>query len=196
MGMGDEGNERGALGGIGSVSGGCNGQESQAENVAVTVGKRKSKEGSKAALKKKVKTDKAPTLIPAINEDVFETPEDEPGSIEKAEEAFQWLVGPTNLDTFYKEFWKKKPLHLKRDEPEYYSTENTREFKEVEEQSLEVGIELAPAVEHLIGSYPKWTKVEELPVEQLEERMKVVGDLWERGILMTSEPLEAHYDDP
>jgi len=78
----------------------------------------------------------------------------------------------------------------------YYSTENTREFKEVEEQSLEVGIELAPAVEHLIGSYPKWTKVEELPVEQLEERMKVVGDLWERGILMTSEPLEAHYDDP
>ena len=80
-----------------------------------------------------------------------------------------------------------------------------------------MGIELAPAVEHLISSYPKWTKVEELPVEQLEERMKVyffnyslnlifqcdlnfllqvVGDLWERGILMTSEPLEAHYDDP
>merc|ERR1712210_73419 len=78
----------------------------------------------------------------------------------------------------------------------YYSTENTREFKEVEEQSLEVGIELAPAVEHLIGSYPKWTKVEELPVDELEDRMKVVGDLWERGILMTSEPLEAHYDDP
>merc|ERR1712211_133550 len=57
----------------------------------------------------------------------------------------------------------------------YYSTENTREFKEVEEQSLEVGIELAPAVEHLIGSYPKWTKVEELPVEQLEERMKTLS---------------------
>ena len=55
----------------------------------------------------------------------------------------------------------------------YYSTENTREFKEVEEQNLEVGIELAPAVEHLIGSYPKWTKVEELPVDELEDRMKV-----------------------
>lgn len=26
--------------------------------------------------------------------------------------------------------------------------------------------------------------------------LQVVGDLWERGILMTSEPLEAHYDDP
>jgi len=33
----------------------------------------------------------------------------------------------------------------------YYSTDNSREFKEVEVQSLEVGIELAPAVEHLIG---------------------------------------------
>ena len=74
----------------------------------------------------------------------------------------------------------------------YYSTENTREFKEIEEQSLEVvsaedrnlttvgkigfqvGVELAPAVEHLIGSYPKWTKVEELPVDELEDRMKVM----------------------
>ena len=25
--------------------------------------------------------------------------------------------------------------------------------------------------------------------------LQVVGDLWERGVLMTSEPLEAHYDD-
>ena len=63
----------------------------------------------------------------------------------------------------------------------------------------------------LIASYPKWSKVEELPVDELEDRMKVivtlvqfansyflqvVGDLWERGILMTNEPLEAHYDDP
>ena len=41
----------------------------------------------------------------------------------------------------------------------YYSTENTREFKEVEEQCLEVGEELAPAVEHLVTTYPAWTKV-------------------------------------
>ena len=39
-------------------------------------------------------------------------------------------------------------------------------------------------------------QVEELPVEDLESRMRVVGDLWEKGILITSEPLEAHYDDP
>ena len=39
-------------------------------------------------------------------------------------------------------------------------------------------------------------QVEDLPVEDLESRMQVVGDLWEKGILITSEPLEAKYDDP
>jgi hypothetical protein len=38
--------------------------------------------------------------------------------------------------------------------------------------------------------------VEDLPADQLEERMKVVGDLWEKGVLMTSQALEAHYEDP
>jgi len=78
----------------------------------------------------------------------------------------------------------------------YYSTENTREYHEVTAQSLEIGADLAPAVEHLITSYPEYVKVESLPLEDLQDRMKVVGDLWERGILMTSEPLEAKYDDP
>ena len=64
------------------------------------------------------------------------------------------------------------------------------------EQSFEVGSDLAPMVEHLITFYPAWVKVEDLPLEELEDRMKVAGDLWERGILMTNEPLEAHNDDP
>ena len=33
------------------------------------------------------------------------------------------------------------------------------------------------------------------PWIKLEDRMRVVVDLWERGVLMTSQPLEAHYDD-
>jgi len=78
----------------------------------------------------------------------------------------------------------------------YYSTDNTREYHEVESQSLEIGAEMAPALEHLINKYPEWTKVEELPLDELEDRMKVVGDLWERGIVITSEPLEPKYDDP
>jgi len=78
----------------------------------------------------------------------------------------------------------------------YYSTENTREYHELDAQSLEIGADLAPAVEHIVTSYPEYVKVEDLPLEDLQDRMKVVGDLWERGILMTSEPLEAKYDDP
>eukprot|EP00088_Acartia_fossae_P053775 TRINITY_DN6138_c0_g1_i1.p1 TRINITY_DN6138_c0_g1~~TRINITY_DN6138_c0_g1_i1.p1 ORF type:complete len:508 (+),score=61.53 TRINITY_DN6138_c0_g1_i1:35-1558(+) len=78
----------------------------------------------------------------------------------------------------------------------YYSTENTREYHEAEEQWLELDSDLAPGVDHLITTYPQWTKVEDLPIDDLESRMRVVGDLWEKGILMTSEPLEAHYDDP
>ena len=46
------------------------------------------------------------------------------------------------------------------------------------------------------GGRGKEKRVEDLPLDDLQDRMKVVGDLWERGILMTSEPLEAKYDDP
>eukprot|EP00088_Acartia_fossae_P035081 TRINITY_DN3609_c0_g1_i10.p1 TRINITY_DN3609_c0_g1~~TRINITY_DN3609_c0_g1_i10.p1 ORF type:complete len:524 (-),score=84.78 TRINITY_DN3609_c0_g1_i10:327-1862(-) len=78
----------------------------------------------------------------------------------------------------------------------YYSTENTREYHEMDEQWLEVDSDLAPGIDHLITSYPQWTKVEDLPIDELEARMRVVSDLWEKGILMTAEPLEPHYDDP
>ena len=78
----------------------------------------------------------------------------------------------------------------------YYSTDNTREYHEVDSQCMEIGPDLAPALEHLITNYPEWSKVEELPLDDLEERMKVAGDLWEKGIVITSEPLEPKYDDP
>jgi len=78
----------------------------------------------------------------------------------------------------------------------YHSCENTREFHEVDSQSLEVGSLLAPAIEHLITCYPAWTKVDSLPLEEQEDRMKVAGDLWERGIVLTQNPLEPKYDDP
>jgi lysine-specific demethylase/histidyl-hydroxylase NO66 len=55
---------------------------------------------------------------------------------------------------------------------------------------------MAPAVEELVTSYPAWSRVEELPGGDLETKMRLVGDLWEKGILLTREPLEPHYDDP
>ena len=38
-------------------------------------------------------------------------------------------------------------------------------------------------------------KVEDLPMSELDSKMKVVQDLWEKKLLLTKEPLEAHYDD-
>ena len=68
---------------------------------------------------------------------------------------------------------------------------------------FQVGIELAPAVEHLIGeaSCGRIGGQDEGDCDSglvqfaYSYFLQVVGDLWERGILMTSEPLEAHYDD-
>lgn len=77
----------------------------------------------------------------------------------------------------------------------YYCVENTREYHEAEEQFLEIDSDLAPAVEAIVTAYPEYVKAEDLPLENLEEKMKVVQDLWERKLIMTREPLVVHYDD-
>lgn len=77
----------------------------------------------------------------------------------------------------------------------YFCVENTREYQEVEPQFLEVDAEVAPAIEALINTYPEYIKVENLPIDKLDTKMKVVQDLWEKKLLLTRFPLEAHYDD-
>jgi lysine-specific demethylase/histidyl-hydroxylase NO66 len=77
----------------------------------------------------------------------------------------------------------------------YYCVENSREYQEVEPQFLEVDAENAPAIEALLSKYPDYLTVEDLPIEELDTKMKVVQDLWERKLLLTKVPLEAHYDD-
>ena len=44
----------------------------------------------------------------------------------------------------------------------YYSTENTREYHELEEQWLEVDSDTAPGVDFLINAYPAWSKVRQV----------------------------------
>lgn len=78
----------------------------------------------------------------------------------------------------------------------YYNVDNTRQFRELEDpQFLEIESDLAPAVEALQSHYPKFMKAEDLPLEGLDDRMRVVQDLWERKLIMTRKPLESHYDD-
>ena len=77
----------------------------------------------------------------------------------------------------------------------YYCVENTREYEEIDLQNLEVDADTVPGIEALIKSYPKYIKVEDLPIQELDLKMKVVQDLWEKKLLLTKNPLEAHYDD-
>ena len=83
----------------------------------------------------------------------------------------------------------------------YFNTENTRVYREMEENFIEIEPEAAPTIEALIMAYPCFMKPEDLPYgnddddDDLMKKMKVVQDLWERNVLMSKEPLEAHYDD-
>jgi lysine-specific demethylase/histidyl-hydroxylase NO66 len=77
----------------------------------------------------------------------------------------------------------------------YYNVENTREYEEVGPQFLELDADTAPGIEALIQHYPNYVKVVDLPIEELDLKMKVVQDLWEKKLLLTKFPLEAHYDD-
>ncbi|KAL6486679.1 hypothetical protein MHYP_G00060710 [Metynnis hypsauchen] len=41
-------------------------------------------------------------------------------SRERASRLFQWLICPNQAKTFFKDFWEKKPLLIKRQNPDYY----------------------------------------------------------------------------
>lgn len=77
----------------------------------------------------------------------------------------------------------------------YHTLENSREYHATEPQFVELSPEHAPAVECLVDQYPNFITIEELPLETEEEKMAFASGLWERGIVMTDEPLVSQYDD-
>lgn len=77
----------------------------------------------------------------------------------------------------------------------YHCLENSREYHQEEPQFFEMSHEHAPAVEALIHTYPKYIKVETLPVEGDDEKMTVARGLWERGLVVAAHPLESCDDD-
>lgn len=55
----------------------------------------------------------------------------------------------------------------------YHSMENTRQYREVEPQYIEIGAHLSPAVEYLLHSYPNYVRVEELPLDTLDDKVRI-----------------------
>lgn len=67
----------------------------------------------------------------------------------------------------------------------YYSSENSKEYHEFEQNFLEIEEVDAPLVEYLIRTYPEFTVVGELPNDDIEKSVNICSDLWERGLLLT-----------
>ena len=53
----------------------------------------------------------------------------------------------------------------------YYSCENSNEYHEYELQFLEVDLEFVPAIKKLIKKYPKYIKVADLPLTELDKKV-------------------------
>jgi len=103
------------------------------KNVKTQVSDKKRKKGDpKNNSASKKKKSQAPELIPADLDDILGEAEDEPGSIENGDNAFEWMISPTSVSDFYKDYWEKKPLHLKRSDPSFYkSVFSTKAFDKI-----------------------------------------------------------------
>ncbi|KAJ8913459.1 hypothetical protein NQ315_013838 [Exocentrus adspersus] len=77
----------------------------------------------------------------------------------------------------------------------FYNTDNSKAYHDEEEQFLNISFELIPCIKKLQNSYPEFTTVENLPVEDNVGKAQLVSDLWERGLLITNGPLSSTGDD-
>ncbi|KAK6999567.1 bifunctional lysine-specific demethylase and histidyl-hydroxylase NO66-like isoform X1 [Biomphalaria glabrata] len=78
----------------------------------------------------------------------------------------------------------------------YYNVENARVYRTGEPNFIEITAEMAPAVEFLINAYPEYTSIESLPLENIADQLSIATILYEKGLLITGEPLETTYDEP
>ncbi|XP_030052384.1 ribosomal oxygenase 1 isoform X2 [Microcaecilia unicolor] len=71
----------------------------------------------------------------------------------------------------------------------YYTTDNSRIYHKEEPKYFEIDLEHVDGIEFLIHSYPKYVSVDSLPCESLDEQLALAMFLFEKGLLLTMEPL-------
>ncbi|OWF43534.1 ribosomal oxygenase 1-like [Mizuhopecten yessoensis] len=118
---------------------------------------------------------------------------------EKWDKQKSQVVGATEIepDTAIK-IVRKGILRLLTEEDEvriYHTLENARLYHKVDPQYIDVEAEVASAVEFLIHSYPEFVSVENLPLPTLEKKLEIATSLYEKGLLITGEPLTSLDDD-
>jgi len=78
----------------------------------------------------------------------------------------------------------------------YHCLENSRLYQEQAEQYLPVDEEeQAEIVTALMQAYPRYSLVGILPGEDAEAKVAFVASLWEKGLLVTKEPIREDSDD-
>ncbi|KAF5274276.1 hypothetical protein FQR65_LT04394 [Abscondita terminalis] len=76
----------------------------------------------------------------------------------------------------------------------YYNLDNAKYYHGEELQFLVIDDHFANAVKCLITSYPNFVKIKSLPLRKDTDKMQIVSDLWEKGLLVTKTPLPYHVD--
>lgn len=76
----------------------------------------------------------------------------------------------------------------------YHSFDNSRRYKSRDPQYIILEYEQAQAVEALVHAYPGYIKVDDLPLDNPIDRLDLASLLYDKGILITRQPLEILYD--
>lgn len=69
---------------------------------------------------------------------------------------------------------------------------NTRSYLDTEQQTIEFDVDCAPALEHILRSYPEWLEVSSLPLDEVgltksevkNEKVRLCTVLYENGVLL------------
>ncbi|ESO87692.1 hypothetical protein LOTGIDRAFT_194127 [Lottia gigantea] len=77
----------------------------------------------------------------------------------------------------------------------YHTLENLRYYHGTEPQYVDIPIDAAPAVEFLIHSYPEYVPVDSLPLDDIQLKIDIVTALYEKGLILTQEPLDPIYEE-
>ncbi|KAI0233823.1 hypothetical protein LSAT2_015979 [Lamellibrachia satsuma] len=77
----------------------------------------------------------------------------------------------------------------------YHSLENARVYHGRELQFIDITAELAPGVEYLLHTYPDYATIDSLPLDDESSKMELATILYEKGLLITSRPLQLVSDD-
>lgn len=76
----------------------------------------------------------------------------------------------------------------------YHSVENSLEYHAEDPQYLVIPPEMVHVIQFLITNYPRYVTVHSIPHTDEEEKLRLISDLWDRGLLLTSRPLESMYN--